>query len=159
MDFILQQILFYFAIILVLFLPGWFLLNFIEAKRKYFSLLEKFAISAGLSVISVDFLLIIIGRAGIIINKFSVIFLIIAFILLLQLITHAIKKSYNKIHRPVENVIKEKDKESFSKNQTILIVLILFLTIFIKTVYLQDTIFPSATDLGHHVYWSKLISE
>ncbi len=157
MGFISQQLLFYFAIILVLFLPGWFLLNLIEARRKYFSLLEKFVISVGLSIISVDFLLIIIGRAGITINKVSVIFLILAFVLLLQLITHIIKKSYNKIHRPEENVIN--NKESFSKNQIILIVLILFLTIFIKTVYLQGTIFPSATDLGHHVYWSKLISE
>lgn len=159
MDFILQQVLFYISIVLVLFLPGYFLLNLIEARRKYFSLLEKFVISIGLSITLVDFLLIITSRLGITINKISVIFLIIAFILLLQLITHIIKKSYNKFHRPGENVTNEKSSLSFSKNQIILIILILFLTIFIRTIYLKNAISPTATDLGHHVYWSKWIAE
>ncbi len=164
MDFILQQLLFYFAIILVLFLPGWFLLNLIEARRKYFSLLEKFVVSIGLSVILIDFLLIIIGRAGITINKVSVIFLTIAFILLLQLITHAIKKFIYISRRPTTSVDSKNSEKSnnifsFSKNQIILVILILFLTIFIKTIYLKDTIFPTATDLGHHVYWSKMVAE
>lgn len=159
MDFILQQVLFYISIVLVLFLPGYFLLNLIEAKRKYFSLLEKLVISVGLSITLVDFILIIIGRMGISINKVSVIFSIILLALLFQFIAHAIKKSYNKFHRPVENVIDKNRCLSFSKNQMIFIILILFLTIFIKTIYLQDAISPTATDLGHHVYWSKLIAE
>ncbi|MFC1609183.1 hypothetical protein ACFL3M_03265, partial [Patescibacteria group bacterium] len=46
---------------------------------------------------------------------------------------------------------------SFSRNQIILIIATLFLTIFIKTAYLENTVFPTSTDLGHHMYWSRLI--
>ena len=159
MEFIAQQLFFYFAIALVLFLPGWFLLNLIEARKKYFSILEKFVISAGLSIVSVNFLLIIISKLGILINKTSVIFSIFSFILILQLIIHIIKKSCDTYPRSVKSVTEEINALKFSKNQTILIVLILFLTVFIKTAYLSNTIFPTSTDLGHHMYWSKLIAE
>src|SRR4030042_4192628 len=91
-DFIYNQIAFFFSLVLILFLPGFFLLNLIEVGKKYFSSLEKFIISAGLSIVAVNFLLIIIGRSGIAINKTSVLFSIIFFVLLLQFITHAIKK-------------------------------------------------------------------
>lgn len=57
-----------------------------------------------------------------------------------------------------KSTTKENQQISFTKNQTLLIILIIFLTIFIKTAYLKDSIFPTSTDLGHHMYWSKLIS-
>ncbi len=56
----------------------------------------------------------------------------------------------------------EKFKSRFSFDQhllnTFLIVLVLFLTIFIRSIYLEKTVFPTATDLGHHLYWSDQIA-
>ncbi|OGI29683.1 MAG: hypothetical protein A2288_02050 [Candidatus Moranbacteria bacterium RIFOXYA12_FULL_44_15] len=48
---------------------------------------------------------------------------------------------------------------SFSKNQFILILLLLFSTVFIKTAYLSGTVAPTATDMGHHMYWAKWLAE
>lgn len=57
-----------------------------------------------------------------------------------------------------EKTNNENNNLFFSKNKAILIVLVLFLAIFVKTIYLKDSIIPTATDLGHHMYWAKLIS-
>lgn len=35
---------------------------------------------------------------------------------------------------------------------------LLIATLLVKTLYLSNTILPTATDLGHHMYWSKLIA-
>jgi len=48
---------------------------------------------------------------------------------------------------------------SFSKYQAWLFLLLIVLTFLIKTVYLSHAVLPTATDLGHHMYWSKVISE
>jgi hypothetical protein len=43
--------------------------------------------------------------------------------------------------------------------QGMLFLLIIALTIFTKSIYLSDAAFPTSTDLGHHSYWAKLITE
>lgn len=178
MAFIFQQILFFISIILVLFVPGYFLLLAIYGKRKIlashhenlwnklwreqicgagFSDIEKFVITFGLSIIIIDFLMILAGKIGIPLNTLSILSLIIIF----SIACYAIYKFYT-LRRPtqdVEDKVKLASELEFSKNQVVLIILILFLTIFIKTIYLSDSIFPTSTDLGHHMYWSKLISE
>lgn len=156
-EFIYNQLLFYIAIILVLFLPGYFLLLALFRKTKSFSALEKFVISFGLSIISIDFLMLLLGKSGIAITRLSVLSAILVFILICRAVKYALDSS----RKTPESVSEEKiDAQfSFSKNQAVLIILLLFLTIFIKTAYLADSIFPTATDLGHHMYWSKLISQ
>lgn len=163
LQFISSQLLFYIAIILVLFIPGYFLLLAIEAKGKLFGSLERIIFSFGFSIIIVDLLMMLMGKAGILFNKIS----LIAVILLFSAVCFAIFKiiQYNIFLRPSEYVI-EKSEEiisqkvfDFSQNQKILIIILLFLTIFIKTAYLKNSIFPTSTDLGHHMYWTKTISE
>ncbi|MFC1756400.1 DUF6541 family protein [Patescibacteria group bacterium] len=151
MSFIFQQILFFVSIILLLFIPGYFIILAIWGKSKVFSLLEKLVISFGLSIIIIDFLLILIGKIGIAINTLSLLLLITVFS---GACIWIYKRRFKK-----ETTEKENKKMLFSKDQIILIVLILFLTVFIKTIYLSDTIFPTSTDLGHHMFWSKQISE
>ncbi len=158
LEFIYNQSLFYISIVLVLFLPGYFLLSAIEARKKYFSALEKFVISFGLSIIISDFIMIFIGRAGILLNRKSILLSISAFIV----ICLVIKYFYRKLGWPAQEEAAEKNTQTifdFSKNQTALIILILFLTVFIKTAYLSNSIFPTSTDLGHHMYWSKIITQ
>ena len=150
-NFIQTQLLFYLAIFLVLFVPGYFLLLAIESKRKLFSSLERMIFSFGFSIIIIDLLMMLMGKAGILFNKIS----IIAAVLLFSAICYA-------IHKIIKNKSPDESEEKifdFSKNQKILIIILLFLTIFIKTAYLKNSIFPTSTDLGHHMYWSKTISE
>ncbi len=204
MDFILEQFSFYFAIVAVLFLPGWFLLQAIFKKNKsLFNPIEKFVISFGLSIVSVDFLIILMGRISVPLTRWSILLMIILFLIACYLIVNISKKSHlssrkskilDELANPRISIIRDlgrikailfgiPDKlffyrsqthdekyvfrnDSASKNkiknfnkQTLLIILILFLTIFIKTIYLQNTIFPTSTDLGHHMYWSQQISQ
>ncbi len=150
-SFLSGQILFYISIILVLFVPGYFLLLAIESRKKFFSSLERLIFSFGLSIITVDLLMMLMGKANIPLTKISIMLGIFIF----STICFAICKIANKNSDEPEmnNVF------SFSGNQKILIIILLFLTIFIKTAYLKNSIFPTSTDLGHHMYWSKTISE
>ncbi len=169
LSFIYNQLIFYLSIILILFLPGYFLLRTIETKRKYFSTLERFVISFALSIIITDIILLILGKFGIAINRITILISIILFAVL----CYVSKFAYYNILRSrkatwsqrdftsEQNIIKNDENQdfSFSKNQTILIILILSLTIFVKTIYLKNSIFPTSTDLGHHMFWSKQIAE
>jgi len=145
-QFITSQLMFYVAIALVLFVPGYFLL-LATGRKNNFSSLEIFTISFGLSIIIVDFLVIILGKSGIGINRLSILSAIIIFCGICCAVFYYFKKEKNE--EPV--------RDELSKKSAVLVIILLFLTIFIKTVYFQDTISPTSTDLGHHMYWSKQI--
>lgn len=155
MSFILQQILFITSIAIILFIPGYFLLLAVWGRRRIFSDLEKLVLAFGLSIVSTNFLIVFIGRLGIRINALSIILLVAFFCA----VCYGIYKKYTSAQLSTSGSANDLEPASFSKNQTILIILILFLTIFIKTIYLSGTIFPTSTDMGHHMYWSKIVSE
>lgn len=155
-QFLSSQILFYISIILVLFIPGYFLLLAIESRNRLFSTLEKLVFSLGLGIISVDFLMILMGKIGISFTRLSIILVVLTFSATCFAINKLIRLKGKK------SDLKNTDPEtvfSFSRNQKILIIILLFLTIFIKTAYLKNSIFPTSTDLGHHMYWAKMTSE
>ena len=153
LDFIFSQFTFYLTLLLVLFIPGVFL---IMATRMYkeFSLLELFVLIFASSIAIVDFLVILLGRSPLHITKISVLGGLVLFCFLCWAIYQNYKKK-NKISTPIVNAIPE---SKISRRSTTLIVIILFLTIFIKTIYFVDVAFPTATDLGHHMYWTKTIT-
>lgn len=153
LSFIYSQIIFYISVILVLFLPGYFLLLAVFGKSRAINSLERFVISFGLSLVSVDFILFLYSKINISINRLSVILGILLFVT----ICYGICKFRSGLAATA--TAGETELFSFSRNQFILILLLLFLTVFIKTAYLSGTIAPTATDLGHHMYWAKLISE
>ncbi|EKE16301.1 MAG: hypothetical protein ACD_11C00020G0006 [uncultured bacterium] len=150
--FIFEQFLFYSSIIFLLFLPGYFLLLAIWNKNNSFNSLEKIIISLGSSVAIINFLALALDKLNIPLNKFSLIISVLFFIFL-TLAWHFFKKRTGK-----DNAEKQENSFSFSRIQTFSIILILFLTVFIKSIYLTNTIFPTSTDLGHHMYWSKEIA-
>lgn len=138
-------------------MPGWFLLLAIFGKNKIFSNLEKFVFSFGLSLVGIDFLFFLYSKFNISITRLSSIVGILIF-LATCLAIYQLKNKFEK------NSIAENDKEinslpSFSKNQFILILLLIFFTFFIKTAYLSGTILPTATDFGHHLYWANWMAE
>jgi len=150
----LEFVLFFLSLIFVFFLPGYFFLLAIFKKNIFrrFSQLEVFVLSVPTSIILIDFLTIFINKIGFSLNRISV----FIFIALLLVIFYAFYYFTNS----KETSLKVSDKKfPFTRNQTILIVLILFATIFIKTNYLTEAIFPTSTDLGHHMYWAKMVSE
>lgn len=151
-QFIFSQFSFYFAILLVCFVPGFFLL-LCSKMHKELDLLELFVLTIASSIITTDFLVIILGRS-VGITKLSVLFAIILF----SAICLGIYIYNQKKHRGSLLFWQEIAIRNLPKRSTILVVLLLFLTIFIKTIYFKDSIFPTATDLGHHMYWTKVIT-
>jgi hypothetical protein len=159
LSFIQSQLLFYISIVLVLFLPGYFLLSAIEIRKKLFSPFERFVMVFGISIIFIDFLLILLGRAGILITRTSLLFSLAIFFLICLSARHLLKQRQHPKDNAAEITEDRNHLIAFSKNQSKLIILIVLLTIFIKTIYLSGTIFPSATDLGHHTFWiNKIIA-
>jgi len=150
-SFISSQFLFYLAIVLVLFVPGYFLI-LATNLRKNFSILALFVLAFSFSIIIVDFLMILLGRSPFHINHFSVLGVITLFSVICYAIYYYRNKKVN-----VFSIKKETANDALSRKSTILVILLVFLTIFIKTIYFTDTIFPTTTDLGHHMYWSKQI--
>ncbi|MCX6763753.1 MAG: DUF1616 domain-containing protein [Candidatus Moranbacteria bacterium] len=151
LNFIQSQILFYITLGFVLFLPGYFLLLAVFGKSQTLSALEKFVFSFGLSIVSVDFIFFLLDKLGISINRFSS----IAAILIFSAICFAIYK-FRKISKADRE---ESHLFNFSRNQFILILLLLFLAVFLKTAYLSRSVLPSATDMGHHMYWVNSMVE
>jgi len=152
-DFALSQSIFFLTIILVLFVPGAFLL--LSSKLyKEFSLLELFVLAFGSSIAIIDFLIILLGKSPFHITRIS----ILAAIALFVGICFGIFYSNRKKNKETDAILSQIPHQNFPRRSTFLIVVLLFLTIFIKTIYFKDAIFPTATDLGHHMYWTKIIT-
>ena len=160
-EFIYNQILFYLAIALVLFLPGYFLLLAVFGKSRTISSLERFIFSFGLSLVITNFIAFLYSKFDIPITAASSILGVLIFCATC-FIVYKLKK-YPSPPPGEMSRCNHRDREgslfSFSKNQFILILLLLFLTFFIKTAYLSGTVAPTSTDMGHHMYWTKLMTE
>jgi hypothetical protein len=150
LHFILNQIFFYISLLIALFLPGYFFLLATFGKGGKLSCLERLIVSSGLSLIIVDFLMLFLNRVKVPITRFSILVSIAIFIL----ICCAIYKIFRKNSKQTEDKL-----FVFSPKKLLLVALLIFLTFFIKATYLKDNVLPSTTDLGHHLYWSKVISE
>lgn len=150
LNFLQSQLLFFAALALALFLPGYFLLLAAFGKSGKFSSLEKFVLSFGLSIIIADILLILLNKAGIAINKISLLIFFGLFFLAGYLIFYFRRKkgAFQKT---------EPERSEYSRAQILAIVLIIFISIFFRAAHLAKNITPSATDLGHHMYWVEKI--
>ncbi len=158
--FIFNQILFYFSVTLLLFCPGYFLLLAIFKKTKVLSTLEIFIFSFGLSIIINDFIALAYNKINLPITAFSA----LGGALLFSLINYGIFLQHQKNNQhPVDQSLSLEEKKtqrlfSFSLQQSFLILFLIFLIIFFKTAYLTSTVAPTATDMGHHTYWTKIIA-
>jgi hypothetical protein len=150
LDFIQNQIMFYFSLVAVLFLPGYFLLGAVFGRSRVFSKLEKFVVAFGLSIITVDILMIFMDKFQIIISKFALLVSLAGFLLFCRII-YLVRRKKN-----TQN-IQGFGANQYSKKQLILILAIILFSIFIRSLFLARTIVPTGTDLGHHMYWVKQI--
>ncbi len=148
-DFISSQFIFYLTIALILFVPGLGLILATNLHHK-FSSLEKFVLSFGLSITIIDFMIIMLGKSGFLINRQSIIISLAIFITLCL-------AGYF-FHKFKGTIDKTKNADKLPQKSALLVIVLIFLTIFIKTIYLKDVVFPTATDMGHHMYWTKVIT-
>ena len=149
LNFIFNQILFYISIAVILFIPGYFLLLAIFGKSKILNDLEKFTLSFGLSIIIIDIVLILLDKFKLSINASSILFSLTTFIILCYAV-FLIRK---------EKQIENPNNFNYSKKQTFLIISIILFSILIRAFFLSNTITPTGTDLGHHMFWAKKIIE
>lgn len=150
--FFTQQTIFILSVGAILFLPGFVLLRSVF-HRHTFTSFELFVFSVPASIALVNFLIIGLGKSDISITKTSILLSLTLLVVGIIFFTSLFKVNKN------DSLQKESTPEKFSKKEGWLIILVIALTIFIKTIYLSQAILPTATDLGHHMYWSKTIVE
>jgi len=124
------------------------------------SAIERLAFSFALGVGSLDFSMIALGKAGVILSApvmASAMFTVPIVTLLIRTAYDRYAPEKWKSATPKET--RSSDDIRFSPTERKLFLLLIGLTIFLKTVFLADAGLPTATDLGHHMYWSKVIAD
>src|SRR4030042_6047715 len=145
-----------FTIPFVLFLPGiFFQLAIFGWKNGKISFFEKAVLSVPLSLILVDLIVLLLNNTNILL-KGPVLVGAIVILCLLCFAVYQFRFGKKKIEESEEENESEKLFQ-FSTWQTVFILLSIFLAIFVRVAYLSDTIVPSSTDLGHHMYWVQTI--
>ncbi|MEI8096708.1 MAG: hypothetical protein WCG73_01225 [Candidatus Moraniibacteriota bacterium] len=155
MSSVLSTILFFLAIGILFFLPGWIMLRLFFRKSIDLLPFEVLVFSFGISLGLVDFSMIIIGKLHIHLDIFSILFGTFIFLGIVSGISRII--NWTKRNDTTER-IETKENLSFTHRQGWLFIVLFGLTIFIKVIYLMHAVLPTSTDLGHHMYWSKLIA-
>ncbi|MEP7162637.1 MAG: hypothetical protein ABI747_02635 [Candidatus Moraniibacteriota bacterium] len=140
----------------IFFLPGALFVHFL-LKRELLSFFDKTIVSFGLSLGLLDLVMLFLARAGIALSPLP----ILSALALGSLALIGVGYTFS-FFRKKEGVIvvpAAHTNFTFSKREGLLFLFLLLSTVFIKTLYLKDAILPTATDLGHHMYWSKIITE
>lgn len=142
--------------IALFFLSGWMFLRVVFGSHAPLSVIETVIYSFSLGVAILDFSLILLGTSG---TKFSPAAVFSAFLMvptILFLLRLSWERFSGRLKRPAIVV----DSPFIpSKRESLAFVLIVALTILLKTIFLSDAALPTATDLGHHMYWAKAITE
>jgi hypothetical protein len=140
----------------VFILPGFFLLLAVFGwKNSKISFFEKATLTVPMSIILVDFLVLALSRLNLALNGPVLIGTIVIFCLSCYIVFLVRFGKKNKKKPDGEKT--ERDPFEFSYWQTIFILISIFLAIFIRATYFSDTIVPSATDMGHHMFWVQQI--
>lgn len=150
-QFFTEQFLFLAVLFVILIIPGWFFLIALFPHNQ-FAPLEKFVLSVPLSFSLLTLTIIVIDACTVSLTYTNILITLIT-LTVIPLITHSIIRKNDTSH--VHNEI-----FAFSKKQTFLIIILVIMTIAIKGLFLINTIFPTATDLGHHMFWvEKIVKE
>lgn len=132
-----------------IFLPGFLLLRILLGKKNL-NHLEAILFSFALGIGIVDASLLTLGNLGALLTAFNI---ALWYVLLIALFAATL------FWRKIPLFLKENDPIFSSTKNFQIGVVIIILVFFIKAFYLNGTILPTATDLGHHLYWSKLTTD
>lgn len=147
-----QTTLFFFALSLILG-AGYVLWRFFFVADESYLRIEALLFSFVLGIAILDFSMIAIGKSGIALGRG------ILLSLLLSIIIAGI--GWRRLKYPKDSLFDERHVLPLtrSKKRRATFLILLSLTLFIKVFYLSNAIVPTATDLGHHLYWTKTIVE
>ncbi len=149
MEFILSQLLLWLGILFILILPGWFFLSAVTGTKRY-TFLERSILAIPLSIVLNTFLLLILNALHVPLTERSIFLAVSALILLFLWIAWQRTETRDHTERNI----------TFSGKKLLLVILLIGFAIFMKSVYLSDTFFPTSTDLGHHMFWvEKIVTE
>jgi len=151
-EFLSQQLLFLAITFGLLTIPGWFFLRAIF-HRNQFAPIERFVLSVPLSFAIITLSIISINAFEIALTKQNILITLGVIIATLIITSLFVKHKCTGRTCPSSTTI-----FNFSKKQTSLIMLLIVFTIIAKGMFLTNTIFPTATDLGHHMFWVEKIT-
>lgn len=154
MEALKETVLFSIAVGIFLFAPGWVILSLFFNKRNQLLPFETLIFSFGISVGLIDFLMILLGKMHILLSPTALITSIIATLILFLFVSKIPVLLGGDTAFKYENI----QKYVFSHKQKMLFIVLVALTICIKSIFLAYAVLPTATDLGHHMYWSKFIA-
>ncbi len=149
-DFLSQQLIFISTTFVLLLVPGYAFLRAIF-HRNQFTPLERFVLSVPISFAIITLSVIALDAFGILLTQQVLLITISAVTLQFFVFALFIKHKCSERACPSTTF-------NFSKKQTTLITILIVFTILIKGMFLINTIFPTATDLGHHMFWVKKIT-
>ncbi len=154
MPFLFQQTLFYGALFLTMVAPG-YLLILCSRSCASLHLFERLALSVPLGFSLTTFGYLFLGKLHITLTAQSV-FLFALFLCCILLVVKTLRKMQSCQH---SDDCREESRELFSwtRLQGYAFLLIATLMLFVKGFYLMNTIFPTSTDLGHHMFWVQKI--
>jgi hypothetical protein len=152
--------MFFLLSISLFFLSGWLFLRAVFGRHTPLSAFETLLFSFALGITVLDFSMISIGTAGI---PFSIRTILLAFFTVpaaLLFIRYLYDFLFSRTKR-AKNASSPESKTGFSpsRNEGPAFLAILVLTLFLRIFFLSDAGLPTSTDLGHHMYWSKLIAD
>ncbi len=154
------------SLLIVLVIPGFFLLLalFGHYARKISSL-EKLVYSFALSLTATNLLMLLLGFFDIPLTRLSLLGAFLAFSLgcggyyyWKKSQVSSSRKQTTKLSSPPPSTIFS-SLSKFSYRQIVLFGILLLLLVSLRGFYLSRGIIPQTTDLGHHVYWTKLITQ
>jgi hypothetical protein len=143
----------------VFILPGFFFLLAVFGRSgEKISFFERAVLVVPFSLILVDFSVLLINKMAIPISGIVMVGVILIISLLSFIVyQYRFKKKNDKKESGAEELPESEKLFDFSFWQAIFILVSLVLAVFIRTAYLADTILPSSTDLGHHMFWVQTI--
>lgn len=148
---LLQTILF-FGVLFLFLGTGFVVWRFLFASHKLSFFIETLLFSFALGITLIDFFMILIDKAGMPQSR-PIIALFLATILFIGgFIWHRRSPRPPVLdHGRFQPLLR-------SKFERLMFFTLFVLTLFLKTLYLANAIVPTATDLGHHLYWAKVIT-
>ncbi len=167
MHIIFDQFVFFLTLLWLFFIPGIAFLSILKGK-KTFSLLEYAVAGFGIGVVLLDITLIVADKVFHLAITRTLI-LLVPFVVLVPLIAAKILTNFSICNiKKIQHITSHITNRLATKNitrrairshqKTYIALILIALTITIKTFYLADTLFPTATDMGHHLYWVNKIA-
>ncbi len=149
---LIQTLLFFGALSLILG-AGFVTLRLLFASRQPSFFIETLLFSFTLGITLIDFFMLLAGKSGIPLDGRLIALFLLGILAIGGVLRH-------RKHR-LMSVSDTAHSQPFlrTKTERLLFFTLFALTLFLKTLYLSNTIVPTATDLGHHLYWAKAITE